>query len=106
MVDEVIPDLDLDEEGKSKFRMAADKWRLPFWDWAKNPSMPKLLCWRTIQIPFLNSTTIQNPLYQFRMPGGAKMGDYGVMILQARDLEDALEVCVSKLRHFVRSRID
>lgn len=99
MVDEVIPELRLelrlDQAGENKFLNAAQKWRLPFWDWAKNPKMPALLCWPTVTIGLLRKK-IDNPLYKFKMPNGKTMGDYGVVTLKSPEYDDALEVFLSR----------
>ncbi|KAF4626245.1 hypothetical protein G7Y89_g11919 [Cudoniella acicularis] len=99
MVDEVIPELRLDQEGADKFLNAAKKWRLPFWDWAKNPKMPDLLCWPTIKIGLIRKT-IDNPLYKFKMPKGKKMGAYGVGTLKSPEYDDSFEYgeCIATSR--------
>ncbi|KAI1377225.1 tyrosinase [Hypoxylon crocopeplum] len=77
MVNEIIPKY---PTHKDEFLEAARTWRLPFWDWAKNPKVPGLvrLPQITIRVGSDPDITIDNPLYQFRMPNNKKMGVYGV----------------------------
>lgn len=65
-----------------KWRDAAKTWRLPYWDWASEPRLPELV--RNEDITIIDgwvqgsqptTTTVPNPMYRFRMPGGAAMGD-------------------------------
>lgn len=91
MVDVIIPSLRLSQKTEDQWREAAFHWRLPFWDWAKNPQIPKLMGSRRIQIRF-PKVIIDNPLYKFKMPKGEKMGVYGVGTLKSPDFEDTLEV--------------
>jgi len=57
---------------KSKYQAAADRIRLPFWDWAKalsadEPMMPSIVSTEKVQVTFPNGTASQigNPLYQY-----------------------------------------
>ncbi|KAI0509078.1 tyrosinase [Xylaria bambusicola] len=77
MVNEIIPKY---PAYKEKYLAAAHKWRLPFWDWAKNPRVPRLARYKTVSIAFGGEPKfeIANPLYQFRMPNDKKMRVYGV----------------------------
>ena len=57
---------------KAKYQAAADKLRLPFWDWAKalsadEPMMPPIVSTPNVQVTFPNGTVKQigNPLYQY-----------------------------------------
>ncbi|GAB1310590.1 tyrosinase [Madurella fahalii] len=99
MVDEVIPGMGMGRQVENELRAAANSWRLPFWDWAKNPQIPSLL-----RAPKLNITlikrVIENPLYKFTMPRGEKMGVYGVGPLKVPDFDDAVEYgeCVATSR--------
>lgn len=95
MVNEVIPELPVDQRRNDRFREAASTWRLPYWDWAKNPRMPDLLRYPKFQIKMVG-ITIDNPLYKFKMPNGKKMGAYGVETLKSPDFDNPLEVCVHK----------
>ncbi|TGJ84363.1 hypothetical protein E0Z10_g4430 [Xylaria hypoxylon] len=78
MVNEIIPKYPA--KYKDEYLEAARTWRLPFWDWAKNPRVPKLARFRTVEITFGGEPKFQlaNPLYQFRMPNDKKMRAYGV----------------------------
>jgi hypothetical protein len=77
MVKEIIPRYPGYED---RYFEAAKTWRLPFWDWAKNPRVPKRVrCKRfNMEIGGQPVFQIENPLYQFRMPGDRKMRTYGV----------------------------
>ncbi|KAI0855533.1 tyrosinase [Xylaria cubensis] len=77
MVNEIIPEY---PAYKDKNLEAARTWRLPFWDWAKNPRIPEMCRYKTIEITFGGQPKfkIANPLYQFRMPNDEKMKAYGV----------------------------
>ncbi|EGC49733.1 tyrosinase [Histoplasma capsulatum var. duboisii H88] len=90
MVDVIIPGLRLRERAEDEWQEAAFHWRLPFWDWAKNPQIPKLMCFKRIQLRF-PAMTVDNPFYKFKMPKGEKMRVYGVGTLKSPDFEDTLE---------------
>ncbi|KAI1819881.1 tyrosinase [Xylaria intraflava] len=77
MVNEIIPRY---PAYKDEYLEAAHTWRLPFWDWAKNPRVPGLARPREIGITFGGKPkiTIKNPLYQFRMPNDKPMKAFGV----------------------------
>lgn len=77
MVNEIIPKY---PAYKDKYLEAARTWRLPFWDWAKNPRVPTMARYKTIGITFGGEPKMEiaNPLYQFRMPNDKKMKVYGV----------------------------
>lgn len=77
MVNEIIPKY---PAYKDKYLEAAHTWRLPFWDWAKNPRIPTMARYKTIGITFGGEPKMEmaNPLYQFRMPNDKKMKVYGV----------------------------
>jgi len=71
---------------------AASTWRLPYWDWAKHPRMPWLLCREELNTRFNGMPRkIKNPLFKFRMPNGQKMGDFGVNVLQFVEIEEPLQ---------------
>ncbi|KAK2745949.1 hypothetical protein FQN55_006021 [Onygenales sp. PD_40] len=91
MVDQIIPELRLSQKDDDEWCEAASKWRLPFWDWAKNPKVPELMGYRKLRFDF-PQMTIDNPLYKFKMPNGKKMSVYGVGTLKSPEFEDALEV--------------
>lgn len=76
---------------------AAERWRLPYWDWASTPSkkpiydsspavsdydVPRLIRLEYIQIKSPEgSKWVKNPLYVFKMPKNAVMGEGGVHAL-------------------------
>ncbi|KAF2967938.1 hypothetical protein GQX73_g5626 [Xylaria multiplex] len=78
MVNEVIPRYPA--KYKDEYLEAASTWRLPFWDWAKNPKVPKMARYEIVRIKFGGGPEVQiaNPLYQFRMPNDKRMRVYGV----------------------------
>ncbi|KAI1177287.1 tyrosinase [Nemania sp. FL0916] len=77
MVNEIIPKY---PAYKDEYLKAARTWRLPFWDWAKNPKIPKMARYKSIWITFGGEPQVEisNPLYQFRMPNDKKMRVYEV----------------------------
>ncbi len=77
MVNEIIPKY---PKYKDKYLAAARTWRLPFWDWAKNPRMPQFARYKSVSIAIGGEPKVEiaNPLYQFRMPNDKKMKAYGV----------------------------
>ncbi|KAI1290962.1 tyrosinase [Xylaria venustula] len=77
MVNEIIPKY---PAYKEKYLEAARSWRLPYWDWAKNPKVPRFARYKKINLTIGGepSVEIANPLYQFRMPNDKKMKVYGV----------------------------
>ncbi|KAI1662837.1 tyrosinase [Daldinia decipiens] len=90
MVNEIIPE---HPRYKTEYLDAARTWRLPFWDWAKNPKVPEIVRWKRIEITIGDdpSVIIDNPLYQFKMPNDKKMGVYGVGKLKFPDGDEFLE---------------
>ncbi|KAI0422786.1 tyrosinase [Xylaria grammica] len=78
MVNEVIPSYPA--KYRDEYLEAARTWRLPFWDWAKNPKIPTLVRYKSVEITFGGQPKVKiaNPLYQFRMPNDKKMRVYGV----------------------------
>lgn len=91
MVNEIIPRY---PAYKDKYLEAARTWRLPFWDFAKNPRIPQMVRYRKVTITFGGEPKmeIENPLYQFRMPNEKKMKVYGVGPIVNFDGGDSLEV--------------
>lgn len=82
MINEIIPQYP--EKYRPTLRAAADTWRLPYWDWAVNPKIPWLAEDPELQISLFGELeTLQNPLYQFRMPDGKAMENHGVGDVQA-----------------------
>ncbi len=73
---------------------AARRWRLPYWDWASDPTLPELASEKTIRVikswkrhgePQME--ILDNPMYRFQMPGGKPMGDvaYGNYRIQIKE---------------------
>ncbi|KAL6236483.1 hypothetical protein BDW75DRAFT_250041 [Aspergillus navahoensis] len=82
MINEIIPRYP--EKHQATLRAAADTWRLPYWDWAINPKVPWLAEDSELQVSLFGELeTLQNPLYQFRMPDGKAMEHHGVGDVQA-----------------------
>jgi hypothetical protein len=103
MVNEVIPGMGpgLGQQIQDELRAAADSWRLPFWDWAKNPKVPWLLRVPKLRLKLAHiEKSIDNPLYKFTMPNAEKMSAYGVGPLKVPDFDEAVEYgeCVSTSR--------
>ncbi|KAI0877194.1 tyrosinase [Hypoxylon argillaceum] len=99
MVNEIIPRY---PAYKDKYLEAARTWRLPFWDFAKNPRIPQMVRYRKVTITFGGEPKmeIENPLYQFRMPNEKKMKVYGVGPIVNFDGGDSLEYgeCIATSR--------
>ncbi|KAI5925049.1 tyrosinase [Camillea tinctor] len=91
MINEVIAEQP--QSRRVKYLEAANTWRLPFWDWAKNPKMPGLLCCPRVTITLENEDPmiIDNPLYKFKVPTDKTMGAYGVGTLKFPDGDEFLE---------------
>src|SRR4051794_31530757 len=108
MVEDVIKNIPEPLEAKRKeWRKAADTWRLPYWDWAVKKSRPNPspedpnarktvydlpIIARNPRIEVLDytslvgaTTEIDNPMYQFKIPGGVNMGSLSVNDMQQRD---------------------
>jgi hypothetical protein len=80
---------------KDELRKAASTWRLPYWDWAKNPTIPKLLDRETLNMKVLGKSMAKdNPLFKFRMPQQQKMADFGVGSLKWWEFPEPLRVSV------------
>ncbi|KAI8627921.1 tyrosinase [Xylariaceae sp. FL1651] len=90
MVKEIIPEHPGHE---AEYLEAARTWRLPYWDWAKNPRVPQYARWKKVKITLGNDppVVIDNPLYQFKMPNDKKMGAYGVGLLKYPDGDEFLD---------------
>lgn len=85
---------DIDASQRAQWQVAANEWRLPYWDWAakqsyiSNYGLPEIFTKETIDILPLDSDattqeTIQNPLWKFSNPlgigmGAPAMGDYAL----------------------------
>ncbi|OJD26240.1 hypothetical protein ACJ73_02376 [Blastomyces percursus] len=87
MVDVVIPRLRLPGRIEKEWLEAAYQWRLPFWDWAKNPKILDLM-----------------RKSRFQMSNGKEMGIYGLGTLKSPDFEDTLEIRVRNGHHYPISR--
>lgn len=83
MVDTIIPKFPVHQQNELKD--AAQKWRLPFWDWAsKKPvedaspdyDVPQLVRLESVKIRGAQGWYwVKNPLYVFKMPGNVPMSD-------------------------------
>lgn len=72
------------EKQPGGWALAAKDWRLPYWDWAAETSLPEIAISEKIEVikswdgkqesrPEMEK--IDNPMYRFRMPGLKPMGD-------------------------------
>ena len=57
---------------KNNHLAALETWRMPYWDWAMDPSMPSVLRKKNIAVTKMHSgklrrVTIPNPLYSYRL---------------------------------------
>ena len=91
-----IEGMALDEVQRRRYLKAASEFRLPFWDWATNPTLPKIMRQETLTIVTENQPerVIENPLYKFKMPHGEKMSVHGVGSVRFPEFDDPLEVRV------------
>jgi hypothetical protein len=90
MTKEIIPKY---PTHKDEYLEAIRTWRHPFWDWAKNPRMPKLARHKRITLKIGGGEeSIDNPLYQFKMPNDKRMGVYGVGKIAFPDGDAPLDV--------------
>ena len=83
---DIIPEYP--ESRRVQLRAAADSWRLPYWDWAKNPEIPWLADAQKFFIKMWSdkdAVEISNPLYQFKMPNDRNMGSEGVNMITIPD---------------------
>lgn len=69
---------------RDSYLQAADKLRLPYWDWAAEPTLPDALMPTTVKITMpaspngtLHETEVHNPLSNYRFPKGVEKGDFG-----------------------------
>lgn len=64
-------------DDRNEWIAAAKRWRLPYWDWARQPSLPGLVSNEKISILDNDGTMkeVENPMYRFQMPGARRMGD-------------------------------
>ena len=64
---------------KEIWEFAANHWRLPYWDWADNSNVPKLIELPSVTIVVSvtprKTMDVENPLWKFKMPTGKPMGD-------------------------------
>ena len=97
MVRDIVPKFPANEQ--AAWKEAADTWRLPYWDWASNGSVPKLGLQPeiTVTMPPGVSLRIDNPLYQFKMPNDKTMGSEGVVSIKG-DEGVELAVCHGSMR--------
>lgn len=50
-----------------KYREAADQWRLPYWDWATDPTVPPATTLQNITVNGPRGVkTLENPLFQYK----------------------------------------
>jgi hypothetical protein len=76
-----------DEKAKTLWKLAARKWRLPYYDWARSSSLPQLVANPEISVikdivdGVFQTVDVPNPMYSFRngvAMGDASMGDYRI----------------------------
>lgn len=92
MVGEIIPRY---PSHKDEYLKAVSTWRHPYWDWAKNPTMPGLARMKRVGITVGGEPkiVIDNPLYQFRMPNDKPMSVHGVGKLADYEGGPPIDVC-------------
>jgi hypothetical protein len=99
MAGEIIPKMQASQTKKEELLKAANTWRLPYWDWATNPTIPKVCAMENLNMNVLGKPVKKpNPLFKFRMPNGQKVSDYGVEMPRQLELfPDYLPVCIHDL---------
>lgn len=89
---EVIPTFD--DSQQQQLKDEAQKWRLPYWDWAAKKhrggkdDYDAALILKDREVTVFTSTgqsTIPNPLWQFKTKTGEAMGKWGVKHVQYND---------------------
>lgn len=106
MLSEIIPEFPKSQQ--TYLIHAAEQWRLPYWDWAsKKPvydsapeiadyDVPRLIRLENVQIKKPGGPKwVKNPLYVFRMPDKAVMGDGGVHEVKTKDKNKILYVSLA-----------
>ncbi|EFY96031.1 Tyrosinase [Metarhizium robertsii ARSEF 23] len=87
-----------------KWISAAKRWRLPYWDWARQPSLPGLVSNEKISILGADGTMkeVANPMYRFQMPGARRMGDphYGDYRIDGNG-DGPWDLCIGTCRHSI-----
>ncbi|TQV94394.1 hypothetical protein V2A60_002576 [Cordyceps javanica] len=112
-----ISDLAMDEATTraaetDKWTTAARCWRMPYWDWAAEPTLPEIACNETIQVikswdghgePQMEE--LKNPMYRFQMPGLKPMGSksYGNYRIENKT-EAPWDLCIGTSRHGITLR--
>ncbi|KAJ0413973.1 common central domain of tyrosinase-domain-containing protein [Aspergillus carlsbadensis] len=77
MLETIIPQYA--EEYQEILQGAAQKWRLPYWDWATSSLLPALALQPEIRFKLCGQVeALRNPLYQFCMPNRKTMGSRGI----------------------------
>ena len=81
MIEEIVNPMP-DGQEKQLWKIAAQTWRLPYWDWASNSNVPELLTKELLEIVESASIVggvkirkVHNPLWKFSMNTGKPMGD-------------------------------
>lgn len=66
MTKEIVPAIQ-NTVVKEEWMLAADTWRMPYWDWAADPQVPSIVAQETICIiqPGGAEIPVPNPLYKF-----------------------------------------
>lgn len=103
------------EDQRKDLVLAADKWRLPYWDWAsKKPvldaknldyDVPQLVRLEAVKIRTGDGLCwVKNPLYAFKMPGNVPMSDGGVHMVKGQIGKNYHEIHVSSPPNLPLSR--
>jgi hypothetical protein len=100
----------VDTPEKDAWEFAAENWRLPYWDWADDTDVPKLICMPSVKIvtspgPSAETISVPNPLYQFTMPTKKPMGDKEAHGKYAIDNADQFPVSLKSGPSFVSARL-
>ncbi|KAK6541879.1 hypothetical protein TWF694_007656 [Orbilia ellipsospora] len=105
MIDDIIGNETFPESKKAEWTAAANKWRLPYWDYAHNPRIAKIAEKKYINILDQNKeddepTKVLNPMWSYRLfdKDGkpitmGKLGEYSI--------EDGYQNCHGTSRHVI-----
>jgi hypothetical protein len=85
-----------DPTEKALWSYAADRWRLPYWDYAATPAIPEIAAIETIDVimPGGDSKTYNpNPMWTYRIATKKPMGDDAMGVWAIKENPKRIPVC-------------